>query len=82
MKKNTALFKKKTTINVQPKRPAVPGTTLNNSSINATVKSIVALNLGRNLDMIRDVINNPIISKLNMTLVSLYTIQLSVLPIA
>ncbi len=73
MKKNTALFKKKTIMNVQPKRPAVPGTTLNNSSRKATVKSIVALNLGRNLDMTRDVINSPMINKLNMTLVSLNT---------
>jgi hypothetical protein len=60
-------------MNVQPKRPAVPGTTLNNRSRNATVKSIVALNFGRNLDMTRDVINSPMINKLNMTRVSLYT---------
>jgi hypothetical protein len=41
------------------------------------VKSNVALNLGRNLDTTRDVINSPIINKLNMTLVSLYTTQVS-----
>lgn len=77
MKKKTALLKKKTTMNVQPKRPAVPGTTLNSSSRNAAVKSNVALNLGRNLDTTRDVINSPIITKLNMTLVSLYTTRVS-----
>jgi hypothetical protein len=41
------------------------------------VKSNVALNLGRNLDMTREVINSPIINKLNMTLVSSYTTQVS-----
>jgi len=70
VKKNTAPFKKKTTINVQPKRPAVPGTTLNNNSRNATVKSMVALNFGWNWEMMRDVINSPIINKLNMPLAS------------
>ena len=80
VKKNTVLFKKKTNIRVQPKRPAVPGSTLNNSSNNATVKSIVALNLGRNLDMIRDVINNAIISKANISFVSLNTFHLSCCP--
>ena len=71
MKKNTALFKKKTTISVQPKRPPVPGITLNNSNINATMRSIVALNLGWNLEMMRDVINSPIINKMNMVLLQL-----------
>ena len=80
MKKNTALLKKKRTMNVQPKRPAVPGTTLNSSSRNAMVKSNVALNLGRNLDMTREVINSPIINKLNMALVSLYTTQFIMRP--
>ena len=77
MKKNTALLKKKRTMNVQPKRHAVPGTIMNSSSRNATVKSNVALNLGRNLDMTKEVINSPIINKLNMTLVSSYTTQVS-----
>ena len=77
MKKNTALLKKKTTMNVQQKRPAVPEMIMNSSSRNATVKSNVALNLGRNLDMTREVINSPIINKLNMTLVSSYTTQVS-----
>ncbi|MDY6837972.1 MAG: hypothetical protein SWH78_08365 [Thermodesulfobacteriota bacterium] len=72
MKKNTALFKKKTTISVQPKRPAVPGITPNNSSINATVRSIVALNLGRNLEMMRDVINSPIMKKMDKVPLQLY----------
>jgi hypothetical protein len=70
VKKNTALFKKKTTISVQPKKPPVPGITLKNSNVNATMRSIVALNLGRNLEMMRDVINSPIINKMNMVLVS------------
>ena len=74
MKKNTALFKKKTIISVQPKRPATPGTTLNNSSNKATVKSIIAINLGQNLDMIKDVINNAITSKANISFVSFDTI--------
>lgn len=80
MRKNTALFMKKTTINVQQKSPAVPGTTQKSNKNKATVKSRAAVNLGRNLDKIKDVINNAIINMLNISVHLLLSICIQCFP--